>query len=75
MLADRAIQAIIAMQKHQENETLLSLGALVVTANEGDKRNLPIKDVSVWGYAAFSTPCQWDLSLKSIRPFVSPDWK
>ena len=35
--ADQAIQVMIAMQKHQENETALNLGALCVTGNGGDR--------------------------------------
>ena len=58
------------MQKHQVNEMLLGLGALCVTGNEGGK-NKAVKDVSACRYAAFSTPCQWDPSLKPNRLSVS----
>jgi acyl-CoA-binding protein len=71
--ADQAIQAIKAMQKHKADEVLLSLGALCVTGNEGDRRKVPVKDVSACRYAAFSAPCQWDIS--QIKPsFCFPDW-
>ena len=66
---------MIAMQKHQENETLFCLGALCVTGNEGEKSKVPVKDVSVSIYATFSTPCQWDLTFKPIRLSASPDRK
>lgn len=71
--ADQVIQAIKAMQKHQVKELLLGLGALCVTGNERDKKKA-VKDVSACRYAVFSTPCQWDLSLKQNHFSVFPDW-
>ncbi len=44
--ADRAIQAIKAMQKHRDDELLLGLGALCVTRNGGEKKKEPVKVVS-----------------------------
>jgi hypothetical protein len=49
--ADQATQAIKAMQKHQENEMLLGLGALGFAGNEGTKSKKPLRDVSVRRYA------------------------
>ena len=71
--ADRAIQAMKAMELHQDDELALGFGTLSVATNGEDRGREPEGDVSTLIYAAFVVPCHWNTVLKPIRLSISPE--